>query len=123
MKVMTPGTLFLLCPLILSTRLVTGQHFHKTRQFYQLSSTSQNGFGPLKHENPHFHIRGSIQIILRIFLGRKSQLGLTLPPPTQIIVQVGPKLNTKLGLNHHPPPPTRNFSTVSRHSRRLRFDM
>ena len=38
-------------------------------------------------------------------------------------VQLGPKLNTKLGLNHHhhPSPTTRNFSMASRHSGRLRF--
>ena len=42
------------------------------------------------------------------------------------IVQLGLKLNTKLGLDHHPPthhPPTTNFSKGSRLGRRLRFYM
>ena len=45
------------------------------------------------------------------------------------IVQLGSKLNTKLGFNTtttHPPPthpPTRNFYATSRHSRRLKFCM
>ena len=42
----------------------------------------------------------------------------------KFIVQLGLdlKLNTKIGLNHHPPPTT-NFLKGSRPSRRLRFDM
>ena len=46
-----------------------------------------------------------------------------------IFVQLGPKLNTKLALDHPPPPPihhhppTRNFSKGSRHSRGLKFGM
>ena len=40
-----------------------------------------------------------------------------------IIVQLGLKLNTKLGLNHHPPLTTINFSKGSRLGRRLRFYM
>ena len=41
------------------------------------------------------------------------------------VVQLGLKLNTKLGLDQHPPPihppPTTNFSKGSRLGRRLRF--
>ena len=43
-----------------------------------------------------------------------------------LIVQLGPKLNTILALNHPPPlstPTTRKFSKASRYSRRLRFGM
>ena len=39
------------------------------------------------------------------------------------IVQLGLKLNTKLGLDHHHPPTTTNFSKGSRLGRRLRFYM
>ena len=39
------------------------------------------------------------------------------------IVKLGLKLNTKITLNHHPPPPTTNFLKGSRLHRRLRFDM
>ena len=44
------------------------------------------------------------------------------------IVQLGLKLNTKLGLDHSPPthhlpPTTTNFSKGSRLGRRLRFNM
>ena len=40
-----------------------------------------------------------------------------------VIVQLGLKLNTKLGLDHHHPPTTTNFSKGSRLGRRLRFYM
>ena len=46
-----------------------------------------------------------------------------------VVVQLGLKLNTKLGLDHnhppptHHPPPTTNFSKGSRLGRRLRFYM
>ena len=45
------------------------------------------------------------------------------------VVQLEPKLNTKIGLHtttthHHPPPTTTtNFQATSRHTRRLRFGM
>ena len=43
----------------------------------------------------------------------------------QLVVQLGLKLNTKLGLDHppptHPPPTTTNFSKGSSLGRRLRF--
>ena len=40
-----------------------------------------------------------------------------------LIVQLGTKLNTKIGLNHHQPPTTRSFKATSRQERRLRFGM
>ena len=44
------------------------------------------------------------------------------PTAMGIVVQLGLKLNTKLGLDHPPPTPT-NFSKCSRLGNRLRFDM
>ena len=40
-----------------------------------------------------------------------------------LIVHLGPKLNTKICLNHHQPPTTRSFKATSRQGRRLRFGM
>ena len=44
-------------------------------------------------------------------------------PSTRVIVQLGIKLNIKLGLDHHHPPTTTNFSKGFRLGRRLRFYM